>query len=52
MDRGAWRGAVHEVAKSRTGLKRLSVQTHQPCVKMYIIVLSQDLLIPSPGIYI
>ena len=28
MDRGAWRAAVHGVAKSRTRLKRLSTHTH------------------------
>ena len=27
-DRGAWRATVHGVAKSRTRLKPLSVQTH------------------------
>ena len=27
MDRGAWRAAVHSVAKSWTGLKRLSTHT-------------------------
>ena len=26
MDIGAWRATVHSVAKSRTGMKRLSVQ--------------------------
>ena len=28
MDKGAWWATVHEVAKSRTGLKRLSTHTH------------------------
>ena len=27
MDRGAWRATVHEVAKSQTRLKRLTVRT-------------------------
>ena len=27
MDRGAWQSTVHRVAKSRTGLKRLSAHT-------------------------
>ena len=28
MDRGAWQAAVHRVAQSRTGLKRLSTHAH------------------------
>ena len=28
MDRGAWHGIVHMVAKSQTGLKRLSMACH------------------------
>ena len=31
MDRGAWQAAVHRVAQSRTGLKRLSTQAHSFC---------------------
>ena len=30
MDRGAWRAAVHRVAKSQTRLKQLSKQAHTP----------------------
>ena len=33
MDRGAWRAAVHRVAKSRTRLKRPS--THAPYTRAY-----------------
>ena len=28
MDRGAWQGTVHSVAKSQTRLKRLNAHTH------------------------
>ena len=31
MDRGAWRAAVHNVTKSRTQQKRLSMYTHTKC---------------------
>ena len=30
MDMGAWRVTIHRVAKSRTGLKRLSTHTPLP----------------------
>ena len=29
MDRGAWRTTVHRVKKSQTGLKRLTMHTHE-----------------------
>ena len=29
MDRAAWRATVHRVAKSQTGLKRLSMHTYR-----------------------
>ena len=31
MDGGAWWAAVHRVAKSQTGLKRLNTHTHTQC---------------------
>ena len=33
-DRGAWQATVHGVAKSRTGLRRLSMHTHTNHPKM------------------
>ena len=35
MDRGAWRATVHEVAKSRTQLKRLSMHSHKKNVVFF-----------------
>ena len=37
MDRGAWRATVHRVAKSRTRLKRLSMQAHM--IRLYLSAL-------------
>ena len=31
LDRGAWLATVHRVAKSQTGLKRLSMHAHHHC---------------------
>ena len=36
MDRGAWQGTVHGVAKSRTHLKRLSM--HARTLSIYVII--------------
>ena len=33
MDRGAWQATVHRVAKSPTGLKRLSTCTYKEAKK-------------------
>ena len=35
MDRRAWWAIVHRVAKSRTALKRLSMQTHTVNLKQF-----------------
>ena len=40
MDRGAWRAIVHGVAKSRTGLKRLSTRA-RTCIHIYVHILFQ-----------
>ena len=39
MDRGAWQATLHRVAKSRTGLNRVSTQAGTEncmCVRMYV----------------
>ena len=40
MDRGAWWATVHKVAKSRTGLKRLSTRA-RTCIHIYVHILFQ-----------
>ena len=37
MDRGGWRATVHGVTKSRTRLKRLSMQAHM--IRLYLSAL-------------
>ena len=36
LDRGAWRATVHEVTKSRTRLKPLSMLAHLTCFKFLV----------------
>ena len=42
MGRGAWRAAVHRVAKSRTQLKRLSTYSHIQCLTPVCLVVGFD----------
>ena len=41
IDRGAWRAIVHGVAKSQTGLERLSTRAHT-YIHIYVHILFQS----------